>query len=208
MSDFEASRPNEPNRRPTSEILQRFADTEEQSVSVRELVATMGLRTHGILLAIFALPDAIPLPIPSVSAIIGIPLVLIAAHLVIFGEDSGLPEPVLNAKIGRRTLHFAARFGTPILKFLEFFTRPRWPMVLARERAIGLVCLYLSLLLLLPIPFVNFPPAICLVILAMGMVQRDGVLVAIGLILTVALSISLFFVADWMLGSIAAIFRS
>jgi hypothetical protein len=176
-----------------------MAESDEPSVPVRRLVAAMGLRAHGILLVLFALPDAIPLPIPSVSAIIGIPLILIAGHLVIFGEGSGLPRRVLEAKIPTSALRFAARFGASILRFLEFFTRPRWYAVLERERVIGLVCLYLAILLLLPIPFINFPPAVCIVVIAMGMVQRDGILVTIGLILTAVMSVSLGFAARWIM---------
>jgi hypothetical protein len=201
------SYPASPSIQPTSEILREFAATKEPAVPVRELVTAMGLRTHGILLVLFALPDAIPLPIPSVAAITGIPLVLIAAHLVIFGEGSGLPERVLLAKIPRKALRFAARFGAPILSALEFFTRPRWHAIMARERAIGLVCLFLALLLLLPIPFVNFAPALCIVVVAMGMVQRDGILVMFGLTLTAALGVSLFFVADWMLAAVLSLFE-
>lgn len=206
VTDIATHSIDEPSTRPTSEILRTFAETEEPSVPVRALVAAMGLRAHGILLVVFALPDAIPLPIPSVSAIVGIPLVLIAGHLIIFGEGSGLPERVLNARIPRAALSFAARFGAPILSFLEFFTRPRLNRLLGRERALGLVCLYLAILLLLPIPFVNFAPAVCLVVLAMGMVQRDGILVMLGIVLTGALSVSLFLVADWMYRAVAAIF--
>jgi hypothetical protein len=176
-----------------------MAESEEPSVSVRKLVAAMGLRAHGILLVLFALPDAIPLPIPSVSAIVGVPLVLIAGHLVIFGEDSGLPKRVLERKIPTSVLRFAAGYGAPILRFLEFFTRPRWHAVLERERLIGLVCLYLAIILLLPIPFINFPPAVCIVVIAMGMVQRDGILVTIGVILTAVMSISLGFAARWIM---------
>jgi hypothetical protein len=196
-----------PSIQPTSEILREFAATEALAVPVRDLVTVMGLRTHGILLVLFALPDAIPLPLPSVSAIIGIPLVLIAGHLMVFGEGSGLPERVLAARVPRKALRFAAHFGAPILSALEFFTRPRWHAVMARERVIGLVCLFLALLLLLPIPLVNFAPALCIVVVAMGMVQRDGILVMLGLALTAALAISLFIVADWLVATIRAVFQ-
>jgi hypothetical protein len=70
--------------------------------------------------------------------------------------------------------------------------------VLRYERVIGLVCLYLAILLLLPIPFVNFPPALCLVLIALGMVQRDGLLAAIGLGATAVMTLSLGFAAQWL----------
>lgn len=183
---------------PASAILRELASTMQPSVPVRTLVAALGLRAHGILLVLFALPDVIPLPVPSASAILGIPLVIIAAHLTIFGEGAGLPERILKGSIPAPALRVAARFGIPILRALEFFTRPRWLVVPAMDRTIGLICLYLSVLLLLPIPFINFPPAFCLVVVAMGMVQKDGLVVTLGVALTVVLTGLLIFLAEWL----------
>jgi hypothetical protein len=183
---------------PTSEILRSLAEREGESAPLRDVISAMGMRAHGIALILFALPDALPLPIPSLSAILGIPLVVIAGHLVLFGEGSGLPERVLAARIPRSALRTLARFGAPALRALELVSRPRLSALLRYQRVVGLVCLYLALLLLLPIPFVNFPPALCLVVIALGLVQRDGVLVVIGVVLTAALTYSLKFAAGWI----------
>jgi hypothetical protein len=183
---------------PASEILKSLADSEEDHVAVKEIVAAMGLRAHGIALILFSLPDAIPLPIPSLSTVLGIPLVLIAFHLVLFGEGSGLPRRVLSAQIPLSAIGLLARVGVPFLRALEYVTRPRLDAVLRYERWIGVVCLYLAVLLLMPIPFVNFPPALCLLLIAVGMVQRDGVAVLLGLAATLAMTVSLGFAAEWL----------
>jgi len=184
----------------TSEILQSLAESDADSVSIGDVVAAMGLRVHGIALILFALPDAVPLPIPSLSMVLGFPLVVIAAHLLLFGEGSGLPQRALEAKVSSKALRVLARYGAPVLQALEFFSRPRLRAVLRYERWIGLVCLYLSILLLLPIPFVNFAPALCLVLIALGMVQRDGLLVAVGLAATAIMTVSIGFAAQWLAG--------
>jgi hypothetical protein len=46
----------------------------------------------------------------------------------------------------------------------------------------GLACFVLSLILFLPIPFFNAAPAIALALIALGMIQRDGVVTAIGIL--------------------------
>ena len=158
----------------------------------------MGSRAHGILLILFALPETVPLPFPSLSAFLGIPLVLVAAHLVVAGEGSRLPERVMSAQMPARLLHFLARYLAPVLEFLELATRPRLTAVLRHERWLGLVCLYLAVILLLPIPLVNLAPALCLVGLALGMVQRDGLLVILSLVGTILMTLSLGFVARWL----------
>jgi hypothetical protein len=169
-------------------------------------MAAMGSRAHGIALILFALPDTLPLPFPSLSAVLGVPLVLVAAHLVLAGEDSGLPERVLAAKIPTRMLHIVARYLAPVLEFLELITRPRLTKILRYERWLGVVCLFLAILLLLPLPFVNFAPALCLVGLALGMVQRDGLLVALSLAGTALLTLSLGVAARWLADVIAGFF--
>jgi hypothetical protein len=43
---------------------------------------------------------------------------------------------------------------------------------------IGAVCLVLAVVIALPIPFGNMLPALCILGIAVGMLQRDGALVA------------------------------
>jgi hypothetical protein len=76
-------------------------------------------------------------------------------------------------------------------------SRPRWAAFAGQERLIGLVCAYLSLILLLPLPFVNAPPAICLALIALGLIQRDGVLIALGLAGTVMTTFALVAAVVW-----------
>ena len=51
----------------------------------------------------------------------------------------------------------------------------------AVERLLGLVCLVLSLVLVLPIPFGNMLPAFALCVIALGLLERDGIWVLAGL---------------------------
>lgn len=151
-----------------------------------------------MVLLLLALPDTLPLPVPSTSTVLGIPLVIVAAHLVLRGEGSQLPERARTIAVPRRVVSAVARYAVPVVMFLERLSRPRLGFLLRSDRALGLVCLYLSILLLLPIPFVNAAPALCLAAIALGMIQRDGLIVAVGLVGTGALTALLIFFADWM----------
>jgi hypothetical protein len=149
-----------------SQVLRSLAASQEDTVSVGAVVSAVGSRAHGIALIVFALPDTVPLPIPSLSTVLGIPLVLIAAHLVLFGEDSGLPDRVLATAIPTPALRVGVRYLAPVLKAMELATRPRLTAIMRPARWPGLVCLYLAILLLLPLPLLNFPSAVCLVAIA------------------------------------------
>ena len=65
-----------------------------------------------------------------------------------------------------------------------------------RHRLIGVVCLLLGIVLLAPIPFGNFVPALGIVVIAFGMLQQDGVVILIGLSFALALGIGLYLAAE------------
>jgi hypothetical protein len=179
-----------------SDILRALAARPESHIPFRDVVAAAGSRVHGIALFLFVLPETLPLPLPSASGILGIPLLIISAHLAIFGEAASLPERVLNLKIPRAVFVAISRYVGPVLAWLEKLSRPRWGFFVREERAMGVLCLYLSFVLWLPLPLVNAPPAICLAAVALGIIHRDGVLIAIGVAGAVAITAALFLVAD------------
>ena len=182
---------------PASQLLRDLARSQPEQVSLGAVLKAMGSRVHGLALVLLALPDALPLPIPSTSTVLGIPLVIIAAHLVLYGEEATLPRRVETVLISPAVIRALARYAAPVLQALEKLSRPRWPGLVQSDRALGLLCLYLSILLLLPIPFFNAGPALCLIAIALGMIYRDGAMVAAGMLGTAAVTGSLALLADW-----------
>jgi hypothetical protein len=71
----------------------------------------------------------------------------------------------------------------PWLARLERALRPRGPELLGpmAERLAGLLAILLGLLLSLPIPLTNIPLAVPLVLIGLGLAERDGLMLAIGL---------------------------
>jgi hypothetical protein len=95
------------------------------------------------------------------------------------------------------------RYVNPYLARAERITQTRWSALARRQRLVGLVCLALSLVLVLPIPFMNTPPSLCLVLLAWGIVQRDGAFVLAGLAATLALGVALALLAGQLMELVA-----
>lgn len=189
---------------PLSDLI--HALPEGRDVSLEEVLETFGSRAHGTALLLLGLPDSIPLPVPSVGLILGLPLALISLHLAVFGDEGRLPARVCRWRLPARVVVLMKTHVTPWLAKVEGVTATRWHALAERRRLVGLVCLVLSIVLVLPIPFMNTPPSLCLVLLAWGIVQRDGVFVMAGLAATVALAVAfaaLFTVAAEMLGIVA-----
>jgi hypothetical protein len=183
-----SDRPDDAGEKPTSVILDSLAALNGEKVPFSAIVEAAGSRVHGLALLLFVIPEVPPLPLPSLSSILGIPLVIISVHLAVFGEGQLVPARVQSISIPRSALIAAARYLGPMLRWLEKLSRPRWLWLTRRERPIGGFCLYLSLILLLPIPLLNAAPAACLAAIALGMIQRDGVFIAIGMTGTVVMT--------------------
>jgi len=164
-----------------SEILEALASQTGNRIPLSAIAALAGSRVHGLALLVFVLPEVVPLPLPSASTVLGVPLILISTHLALFGEGALLPPRLAAAAIPRSVFVAAARYLAPAFRWIERASRPRWGWLARRERLVGILCLYLSLVLILPIPLFNVPPAACLAAVALGMIQRDGVFIAGGI---------------------------
>jgi hypothetical protein len=176
-----------------------------EAVSLGDALDYSGARIHGAAILLMSLPESIPLPIPSVGAILGIPLIITSAHLTVFGEGSNLPDRARRIRIPPRMIALMARLLTGPLARAERLSHTRLAAFSRRERLIGAVCTLMSVLLLLPVPLMNVPPAIVLVCLSWGLLQRDGLFIAIGIAMAVGVAMSVFILGDLMIGALGAV---
>ena len=74
--------------------------------------------------------------------------------------------------------------ATPLLRRLEAIVRPRigwlagdWTMV-----PIGAICLVLAVIITLPVPLGHMLPGAAISLLALGLMERDGLAIGLGLV--------------------------
>ena len=170
-----------PPPRPLSRILIELAETDRERVSLSELAAAFGDRSFAALMILFAAPNLVPLP-PGSSTVLAVPLILVAGQLLI-----GLPRVWLPRWLGKRTvdqttLASMARKLEPLLQRFERLARPRyWPMPPAiSERFVGGVVLVMAIVLIAPIPFANWTPALSVILVSLALTERDGLWLAFG----------------------------
>ena len=171
-----------------SDVLNRVLEQGGETISVDELVQVFGHRAFGALLFIFSAPNfVLPLP-PGSSTILSVPLVLISAQIVLGMQKPWVPRFVGKRQLSRTALRKGFSKVMPRLRKVETFSRPRWGILFGpvQDRLIGLVCLLLSLILILPIVFGNVLPGASVSAFGLSLTQRDGVLAMIGFLLTTA----------------------
>jgi hypothetical protein len=178
-----------PNPRRTSQLLRDFvASHTEPRISLGALRDALGDRGFGVLLFIFALPNLVPVNIPLLSAVLGLPLVLLAAQLSYGRHKPWFPDWLTAQSFPRQSFAAVVARALPFLERVERLLRPRLTMLLSwtGERLVGIAILILALILTLPIPFANWLPACGIAIFGLAIVEKDGVAVLVGLGFVVA----------------------
>lgn len=191
-----------PNRLPFSAALRGVAATAgNDRVSVGEIVEALHDRAFGALLLVFAAPNILPVTLPGTSPVTSLPILMVGAQLLLGFHELRLPRLLARQTLARADLDAVVRRIVPWLERAERLTRPRLRPLVGGfgERVVGLVALILGVVLFLPIPLGNIPPGIAVACLGLGLMERDGGWVAIGLGAAVA---SLAIVAAVLLGAL------
>lgn len=170
-----------PPRRRLSEILLYIAaDDSRERVSVGDLLAAMPGRATAALLFLFAAPNVLPAP-PGASALLGLPMIYLASQMML-RRQPWLPKFVEARSVLREDFAALVNRAAPWLARAERMLRPRLSLLVspAAEVGIGLLCLVLAVAVALPIPLGNMLPALAVCLLALGVLERDGLWVGIG----------------------------
>ncbi len=169
-----------------SAILRAIArDGTRERISIGDLLHAMEHRAVGALMFIFAVPNAIPVP-PGVSAVLGAPLIFLSFQMML-GQRPWLPRVVTDRSLSHHEFQKVVDLAAPWLARAERLMRPRLQR-LARppaEFVIGFICLVLSVILFLPIPLGNMLPAFAICVMALGVLEKDGIWIAAGLLFSV-----------------------
>ncbi len=170
-----------------SAILLAIAQAQDRErISIGDLLSALRRRALGALLFIFAVPTALPMP-PGVSAVVGAPLLFLSAQLML-GIKPWLPRIITDRSLSRVDFEKVVTAVSPWLARAEGIMRPRLTFMAHRPlvHLVGLVAFIMSIVLFLPIPLGNMLPSVAICIMSLGLLERDGVWVLIGLATSVA----------------------
>src|SRR5262245_14948109 len=126
IPEDEAERPKAAKSPRTSTLLRDFvASQSEPRVTMGALRDALDDRGFGVLFLIFALPNLVPVNIPLLSAVLGLPLVLLAAQLAYGRHKPWLPDWLARQSFPRLGFAAVVTHATPHLERAERLLRPR-----------------------------------------------------------------------------------
>jgi hypothetical protein len=161
-----------------------------QPARLREVIGVLAGRAYELLMILFVLPFLLPVSLPGLSTPLGLAVAVIALQLAL-GKMPWLPRWLLNKQLPPGFLTKVVRVTEGVVRVLERVLRPRLLALTGARWLCGLhlgVVLFAALLLALPmpIPFTNTFPAWTVLLLAAGLMERDGVVVATGYVAMIA----------------------
>lgn len=153
-------------------------------LSIGELVDALGDQGFGLLLLILALPNLVPGPmIPGFSVPFALGIAILGVQRFMGLEAPRLPQWIRRRTVSRagfrrlveRCEIWLARAG----RLLQ--PRPNWLTHGPGRRLAGMALVGLSLVLALPVPLGNSPMALSIAIIALGVLENDGIMLGWGL---------------------------
>ena len=180
-----------------------FEEARNEKVTLSEILTLAGERIFGFLFVILALPSALPVPAPGYSIPFGIAMFFLAIQLIIGRDRPWLPAKIINGSMSLDKVRGFIKKGNPWLQRIEALTKPRLSSIctsLPGRILIGIAIAIMSISMMIPIPGTNTLPAIGIFVTGFGLVEDDGAISLLGLIicaLGLAVSTSILIAVVW-----------
>lgn len=180
--------PGDPSRprRLSEEFDLIVREFEVETVTLREVFTLLHGRGYVLLMMMLALPFCTPVPLPGLSTPLGLIIGIIALRLAL-GQKPWLPARLLDTRLPPALFKRVFIVTRRIISWFERVLRPRLLWLTAHQwsqqlHAIPVVICSALLLLPLPVPFSNSIPAWAIMLMAAGLLERDGLFILGGYI--------------------------
>jgi hypothetical protein len=158
-------------------------EAERHPVRFGDLVDRTADRGYGLLLMILGLPMLIPFLPPGSSTLVGPIYAAFAVQMLRGSHHPWMPQRFREAVLAGGAVRVLRDRGLPVIRTLERLSRPRglWVSEAIMMRAVGVMVLLMGLVLLSPLPFLNTLPAISVMLIGMGLLNRDALFALAGM---------------------------
>jgi hypothetical protein len=157
-------------------------------LSIGEAQEVMGSTGIAFTVLFLAIPALTPIPGPF-GMVFGTALALISLQITFGRRSLWLPAVVRNRRISPAMLDLIIPHSAAMIARVEKVMRAGGLKALTGpivQSLLGIPIFLLAVVIALPIPFGNILPVLSLVVLAVALMERDGLITLIGLLLATA----------------------
>ncbi len=153
-----------------------------ERISIGEMTAVFGERAFGMLILMLCLPGLLP----GMASVFGTPILILGVQMGL-----GMRRPVFPGFISRLSLKRSdvmrlSGGSSRWLSKIERWVKPRPGPFTTKfaDKVVGWLSAYAALMLILPGPGTNGPPAFGTMVMTLGLVENDSRVIGWGMLLT------------------------
>lgn len=175
-------------------ILKHAFNPKRGTTKIGDLVDELDHHGMAVILILFSIPSALPLPAAGYSTVLSIPLFAIGIRLALARDTVWFPESIRRRTFDPAGLSKLMNWMLWLVEKLERVSRPRLVKSMTSRTAkllLGLLICALACSMALPIPGTNTLPAGGIFLIGFGLLEHDGLLILGGVIYSlIALCVS------------------
>lgn len=179
--------------RPLEEVFERaIDDTDGDKVSVGDMLDLFGHRSFGPIFLVLGIIAVIPPigAIPGLPAAIGLIVILFSAQMLMGMDHVWLPEKLKNASISKDKIEKAHDKFSGVLGEIDRFVTDRMEILTGgAARYVAAVIVTLMALAMIPmelLPFAAAAPGSAIALIGLGLMARDGAVMAFAFTMSAA----------------------
>ncbi|MEY3732197.1 MAG: hypothetical protein RLZZ57_2953 [Pseudomonadota bacterium] len=175
---------NAPISRLIAEVVERCPG---ERITLGEMAEAFGDRAFGLLILLLCLPGLLP----GMASIFGTPMLILGVQMGLGFRQPKLPGFIARQSLKRSDVMRLSSGSSKLLARVERYVRPR-PGAFTNntaDKVVGWLTAYAALMLILPGPGTNGPPAFGTIIMALGVIENDSKVVGVGIIVTILANI-------------------
>lgn len=178
-----------------------------ETITVGEFINVLKHRSLALMILIFSLPHAIPIiEPPGLSTITGLPILILSLHLLFGKKTIWIPQKIAKQHLPRKFLTKVIKWSLPIIMWFEKFMYPRLLFMYNKigEKVVGFFLVILALILMMPIPGGNFLPGISISLIALSMLELDGIFTILSMLFSIG---SVYFMSNLIIFAVKGIIK-
>ena len=170
----------------SQDLQQLLIKLTDRPLAIAEILRQTGKRGFCLVICILVLPFLLPMP-PGLSGIMGAGCLILGLQMALGRKSPWLPRKIAKYQLPRSLTRQLLKLLRRLSIWLSKLVRSRCHRISKHPsawRITGFCIAWLSILLMLPIPFTNPLPATAILLLAIATLENDGVMMFLGYGLT------------------------